>query len=233
MGTGFVIAVWLVIGTVLAVIASLALGVTVAALASGVAAKRRKATVIAFLYPFACLVWLLLVFALQAWVNTAFLGRDVGIGDVWACPLPNGYHLLMIDTTDDGTVYNPATQRGGGVCQQEDAPCRVQALQLAGRYVLGVRDTGDLGSRGPRSFFVLDTDTGKRADFPDRESVLATAGQLGVAFSPEPIGSVYNRFRYTWFDTFATCLAAAIPLVGIVFVARRAFGSCRSATDLA
>jgi hypothetical protein len=46
-------------------------------------------------------------FVFQAIVNVVLLHRDIGLGDGFECPLPNGYALSFIDTTDIGTVYEP------------------------------------------------------------------------------------------------------------------------------
>jgi len=48
----------------------------------------------------------------------------------------------MIDTTDDGFVYNPKTQPEGTVAvseDEEDAVAGVRILQIAERYTLTLR----------------------------------------------------------------------------------------------
>src|SRR5262249_25768990 len=114
MGIGMVLLAWAVVGTVLAGIAGVVFGATTAFVTKGVQG-RRKVILISALFPFACLVWAAIVFVFQAVINEGLLHRDAGAGDAWECPLPNGYAILMIDTTDHGWVYNPKTQVAGGV----------------------------------------------------------------------------------------------------------------------
>jgi hypothetical protein len=87
-----------VVGTVLASIGGFILGSATAWFTKGVASRRRRTAILAAVaFPFACLAWGGLVFAFQAIINTTVLHRDVGVGDAWECPLPNGYALLMND----------------------------------------------------------------------------------------------------------------------------------------
>jgi hypothetical protein len=141
MGIGMVLLAAAVVGTVMASISGAILGGATAWFTKGVQRGCRTAILVAVAFPFACLAWGGLVFAFQAVVNEAILHRDVGLGDAWECPLPNGYALLMIDVTDCGWVYNPKTQLSGGVSEQEDAPYGVRLVQVAGRYVLGGLDS--------------------------------------------------------------------------------------------
>jgi len=62
-------------------------------------------------FPFLCLAWGCGVFIFQGVINEAVFHRDPGLGDLWQCPLPNGYALTMVDVPAHGRVYNPATQR--------------------------------------------------------------------------------------------------------------------------
>ena len=74
--------------------------------------QRRRVILASVLFPFACVVCAGGWFILYAVINYAVFHRDPGLGDSWETPLPNGYALMMIDTTDQGTVYNPKTQPG-------------------------------------------------------------------------------------------------------------------------
>src|SRR5271157_5520257 len=141
MGIGIVLLLWAVVGTFLAGLGMLVLGGAAAFFTRGVTAGRWKAILVVSLFPFACLAWAGALFGFQAIVNEGVLQRDPGLGDAWHCPLPNGYALLMIDLTDQGWVYNPKTQPGGGVGEQEDAVAGVRIVQVAGRYILGGSDS--------------------------------------------------------------------------------------------
>ena len=121
MGLGFVLLFWAVAGTVAAAAGAATLGITAELLTRGVANGRRKVIIAACLFPFVCLGWGGAVFVFQAAVNEALLHRDLGLGDTWHAPLPNGYQIMMIDVTDQGWVYNPKTQPASGVGEREDA----------------------------------------------------------------------------------------------------------------
>src|SRR5579863_7458863 len=80
-------------------------------LTRGVKSKRRKVVITASLLPIACVGWALSVLWVEGTVNQNLLNRDPGYGDMWACPLPNGYAVEMIDDPDFGVLYNPWTQK--------------------------------------------------------------------------------------------------------------------------
>lgn len=109
MGIGLVLMIWAVVGFVLACVGALVMG-AVATFLTRKATNDRSLTLLASIaFPFACLGWAALLFVFQALVNGA-MHRDPGLGDTWNCPLPNGYAITMIDTTDHGWVYNAKTQ---------------------------------------------------------------------------------------------------------------------------
>jgi predicted PurR-regulated permease PerM len=103
MGIGIVLLFWAVIGTILAGVAAVVLGVATAWLTRRVQHWRRTAILAAAVLPFLCLAWAGAVFFFQAIVNETLFHRDPGLGDAWHTPLPNGYSLLMIDETDHGS----------------------------------------------------------------------------------------------------------------------------------
>src|SRR5579864_2883925 len=115
MGIGFVLLFWVIVGGILSVTGSAVLWKAAESFTRGGVNGRRRAILAAGAFPFVCFGWAVLIFIFQAIVNEGWLHRDVGIGDTWTCPLPNGYALLMIDDTDHGIVYNPKTQPGGGI----------------------------------------------------------------------------------------------------------------------
>jgi hypothetical protein len=102
-------------------------------------------------------------------------------------------------------VYNPKTQLLGGVADQEDAPFSVRILQVQGRYIVGGLDTkADDGSSSNQtrvdSYFLLDTQTNKRTNFPTYDLLVDAASQVGIQPHLEPIAVVYSHYRFTWFD---------------------------------
>lgn len=173
MGIGIVLLFWAVAGTVLASIGALAFGSLTAFLTRG-SPKRRRAIVLSSVFPFICLGWAAALFIFQAIVNEAVFHRDLSLGDTWESPLPDGYAITMIDVTDQGWVYNPKTQLNGGVGEQEDAVAGVRTVQIAGKYILGAADSHHSDFEKPTdvdSFFLLDTDTGKRKQFANQQDL--------------------------------------------------------------
>jgi hypothetical protein len=224
MGIGMVLFASAVVGTILAGIGGVVFGFATAFATKGVQG-RRKAILSSALFPFACLAWAAIVFAFQAVINEELLHRDAGAGDAWECPLPNGYAILMIDITDHGWVYNPKTQVAGGVGEQEDAPYGVRLLQVDGRYIVGGLDSkadeeDNRNRQRVDSYFLLDTQTGKRTNFLDYQSLRATTDALGIHLKLEPIATVYSRYRFTWFDVFAGLLFCLPPLIAAIFLVR-------------
>jgi hypothetical protein len=225
MGIGFVLLIWAVVGIVVAAIGALVLGNIAAYVTRGAERGRKRLIWAASLFPLACLGWVGAVFVFQTIVNETVFHRDAGLGDTWNCPLPNGYALLMIDTTDQGWVYNPRTQSEGAVAEQEDAVAGVRALQVVGPYILGGSDTGSFQQAESHkdqidSYFLLDTKIGKQTRFPNNEALQAKAQELGIAENLQPIASVYSRYRFTWFEVFTGSLLLLPLLISAVLLLR-------------
>jgi hypothetical protein len=217
MGIGFVLLILAIVGAVFAANAALVFGFVAAYLTRGAQLSRKALILVASLFPLICFGWVGAVFAFQAVINETVLHRDAGLGDAWKCPLPNGYALLMIDTTDHGFVYNPKTQDEGGVGEQEDAIGGVRDLQVAGRYILGGVDSrwGPSEDAKPQvdSYFLLDTQIGKHTNYLTYESLRNSAKELGIGLNLEPIAAIYSRYRFTRFDIFVGLLLCVPPLV--------------------
>ena len=225
MGIGFVLLFWAVAGAIAATVGALVLGGATAFITRGAHKGRRRAILAAGLFPFVCLAWAGTVFAFQAVVNETFLHRDAGLGDTWRCPLPNGYALMMIDTTDQGWVYNPKTQPGDAVGEQEDAVSGVRTIQVAGRYILGGSDSKWLGRLGDNSgqvdsFFIMDAQSGKRTTLPSYDALTAEAQRLGIQLKLVPINVLYSKYRFTKFDVFVGLLLCLPPTVATYLLLR-------------
>src|SRR5579862_2720647 len=148
LGLGFALVIWAVIGGIVAGGGGLVFAGLAAFFTRGVEVGRKRFIWVAGLFPAMCLVWVGGVFVLQGTVDQVVFHRDPGLGDAWSCPLPNGYALLMIDTKDQGFVYNPQTQPRDTIAEQEDAVGGVRVLQVAGRYLLGGSDSHGLEDGG-------------------------------------------------------------------------------------
>jgi hypothetical protein len=188
MGIGFVLFIWAVAGAILAAIGAAVLGTTAAYLTRGAPHGRKRLILTASLFPAMCFTWAAAVFIFQGVVNETVFHRDPGLGDTWHCPLPNGYALLMIDTTDRGWIYNPKTQPGDAISDQQDAVPDVRVLQLAGNYILGGADTRppqtQSGSAQIDSYFLLDTQAGQQVRFSDYESLRGKGSASGNLRKP-------------------------------------------------
>src|SRR3984957_9441487 len=219
MGLGIVLLFWAVLGTVVASIGAATLGCAATLLTRGVMNGRRTVITAASLFPFICLGWGGAVFVFQAVVNEGLLHRDLGLGDTWHAPLPNGYQVMMIDVTDQGWVYNPMTQPGSGVGEREDAIAGVRTLQVTGRYILGGTDSKSFEHLGKDSnqvdaYFMLDTLVGKQTKFQNYDALSRRAVEIGIEMNLQPINAVYSKFRFSWFDVFAGLLFCVPPVIG-------------------
>jgi hypothetical protein len=226
MGLGFVLLFWAIVGTVIAGIGAVTLGSATALLTRRVTNDRRKVITAASLFPFICLGWGGAVFVFQAVVNEALLHRDLGLGDTWHAPLPNGYQIMMIDVTDQGWVYNPITQPGAGVGEREDAVAGIRNLQVAGRYILGATDSKAFENLGKDTndvdaYFLLDTKLGKRTRFQNLDALRRNARELGIELNLQPISTVYSKFRFSWFDVLAGLLFCLPPVMGALLLIGR------------
>lgn len=225
MGLGIVLLLWLVVGTVLTAIGAATLAGITALLTRGVTNGRRRIIIAAALFPFVCLCWAGVIFVFQAVVNEGLLHRDLGLGDTWHAPLPNGYQIMMIDVTDQGMVYNPKTQPGSGVGEREDAVAGVRSVQVAGRYILGAADTKSFEHLGKDIdqvdvYLILDTQLGNQARFQSYDALRHTALGLGIEPNLQPINTVYSKFRFSWFDVFAGILFCVPPIIAVLILIR-------------
>ena len=224
MGIGFVLITWAVIGSILAVVGALTLRFVAALITRGANSNRRRLLRTALAFPFACLVWAGSVFVFQTVINVVVLHRDMGLGDGFDCPLPNGYALTFIDVTDIGTVYNPKNHPVWSEVR-ENRVDNVRLMQLAGPYILGGADSKyfeHLGqeSKAVDSYFLLDTRNATRTDFQTYSQVYDAARQRKIQLQLVPIDSLYSKYRFTWFDALAGILLVGPPLVGMMLLAR-------------
>jgi hypothetical protein len=223
MGIGFVLLIWAVIGLVLACVGAVCLAGLSAYFTRGAQHGRKRLIVGAAAFPLACLGWIAVMFAFQALVNEGLLHRDPGLGDTWHCLLPNSYEILMIDTTDQGYVFNPKTQPDNTVADQNDAIGGIRTLQLAGRYILGGYSNNPYDHQDRTrvdSYFLLDTQIGEHAIFPSYEALRKSAEPLGIKLDLQPIASVYATYRFSWFEVVSGILTLLPPVVFAFFLCR-------------
>jgi len=239
MGIGLTIVSWCAKGIALASVLAVLAGVTAAIRVPRGRQGRTRLILWTCVYPFAAFAWFLAVFVFQAYVNEALLYRDPWIGHTLQTPLPNGYAVLLIDEDHDGTVFNPATHFTVGSSDDvhpdgTDAVSGVRVLQIAGNKILGgAGPLGQYSSPATRDridyFFLLDTDAHTRANFQTYDALTQAANRLNVQPQLQPILSIYDRYRFTWFDLSAIALFF-VPALGAVFAILRRIGRLRRET---
>lgn len=227
MGILFVLLFWGLLGFLLAIVGALVARKITASLlplkkGGPEQPSRKNAMRYATILPFGCLFWAVAVFMFQGVINTTYFHRDIGLGDSFYTPLPNGYAILMVDVGDRGTIYNPKTQANPHSLEdQADTIPGVRRLQIAGPEILGgVDGRHALNPKENTSavdrYFMLDTRTGTRTDFPTRSALRKAAFDRGIRLKLEPIFSVYRRYRVTWFDILAVLLMALPPILAVL-----------------
>jgi hypothetical protein len=216
VGIGFVLIAWIVIGSVVAAIGALALWGLVGYLTRQARQPRGRLLSLAAALPFLSLAWAAIVFVFQATINVALLHRDIGIGDGFECPLPDGYALTFIDTTEIGTVYKDNSNNGIQ---------NVRFLQLADPYIIAASDSKAFDHFGQQTavvdtYSLIDTRNGHRTQFTDVAALRQAAERLHITVSISPIGDLYSKYRFTWFDGFAAILLIVPPALGVVWLFR-------------
>lgn len=236
MGLFVVLIFWAVAGLVLASLSAGALAGIAAFMTRGVRRSGRKLILASALLPFGCLVWAGVVFVFQAVINEELMHRDVGLGDGWYAPLPNGYEVCFIDVTDQGSIGRVARSELG--CTNSPPISGARSLQVAGPYLLGAADGNWFQHLGHQTsvvdqYFILDTRDGKKSVFTGLDQLRTDAAKLGISVHLEPIYSVYSRYRFTWFDILAGCLLVLPPLGALAMLVYWVIRLRRTRTTLA
>jgi hypothetical protein len=202
--------------------------------------RNRKLCIIAsIVFPFACVAFAGGWFVVYATINYVVFDRDPMLGDSWETPLPNGYALMMIDTTDQGTVYNPKTQSDKGIVTgRDDAIFGVRQLQVADKLIFGARDSGYFGRIGQESrlvdsYFELDTTRKTHTEFKVESDLRQRAASQGVRLNLREFDSVFRDYRTTWFDYAAAAILLLVPAIALLFLVRWIWRVRRSTVSLA
>ena len=226
MGLGVVLIVYIVMLTIAASIGAIVLRTVTRVVIRSPGPKRERAALISVLFPFACVAFAGAWFIAYSVINEEVFHRDPMLGDSWETPLPNGYALMMIDTTDQGTVYNPKTQFGNGlVTNRDDAVFGVRQLQVAKELIFGARDSGYFGRMGEESkvvdsYFELDTSKSTHTEFKSLNEIQKRAADEGVSLNLREFASVFGDYRNTWFDYFAGAILLFVPTISFFALAR-------------
>jgi hypothetical protein len=145
----FVLFFWSVVGAFLSVLGGFLLAGLVALLTRGIETGRNRALLWAGILPaMGCAYLFLCVIAFSIWSSVR--DRDWGWGDTWDTPILGSYHLMMIDSTDNATVYDRADSRvynDGAVSGRPGQPGVVFGVRR-----LEVRSPFLLGTASPEKF---------------------------------------------------------------------------------
>ncbi|HZB87590.1 MAG TPA: hypothetical protein VE291_02930 [Terracidiphilus sp.] len=226
MGILFVLIFYAIALSIAAAIGSAILAAIAWRLTRNAPSQRRRAIIVSAIFPFACVAFAGVWFICYAVINYTVFHRDPGLGDGWDTPLPNGYALMMIDTTDQGTVYNPKTQGGwDSVGSQNDTEFGVRQLQVSGNRIFGARDSGYFARIGQDStavdtYFEVNTDTGVSVEFKTLGELRQHSAAEGATLNLREFQSVFSDYRTTWFDYLAGSILFLVPAVSFLFLAR-------------
>jgi hypothetical protein len=226
MGIGFVLIFYAFAMTIAASIGAVVLGAVSYGLTRHSGPNRKRAVLVSVLFPFVCVAFAGGWFIAYAVINYEVFHRDPMLGDTWQTPLPNGYALMMIDTTDQGTVYNPKTQSGdGSISGRDDTVFGVRQLQVSNGLIFGARDSGYFGRIGQESkavdtYFELDTTKKTHTEFKSLDDLQKRATSKGVGLKLREFQSVFGDYRTTWFDYSAGAILLLVPTIGLFVLAR-------------
>lgn len=98
-------------------------------------------------------------------IISELLNIDIGFGDSWKAPLPNGYQLISVDMPENGSIYKDSDFRIEGVNG-------VQQIEVMGDSVIGLAS---------KKYFLLDTKDGKIAYYPSVLELQKKVGKSKIA----------------------------------------------------
>ena len=147
MGIIFLV-IWLVIFAVIAAILGV-IGVAVVYPFLSKKARKRK-MLLTFLTPIVGIASYVGSSVIAMIIISELLNVDIGFGDSWKAPLPNGYQLISVDVPDNGSIYKDDDHRSEGI----DG---VQQIEVIGNSVIGLSG---------KKYFLLDTKIDKVTYYP-------------------------------------------------------------------
>ena len=167
------LAIWLVVFAAIAVVLGM-IGVAIVSpfLAKG---RRKRKMLLTFLTPIVGIASYVGSSVVAMIIISELLNIDLGFGDSWKAPLPNGYQLVSIDMPDNGSIYKDTDYSAEGVIDG------VKRIEVSGDSVLGLSG---------KKYFLLDTKVGKVSYFP---SVLELQKRVG-----KPRIALISNDDYYW-----------------------------------
>ena len=147
MGIIFLV-IWLVIFAVIAAILGV-IGVAVVYPFLSKKARKRK-MLLTFLTPIVGIASYVGSSVIAMIIISELLNVDIGFGDSWKAPLPNGYQLISVDVPDNGSIYKDDDHHAESI----DG---VQQIKVIGDSVIGLSSN---------KYFLLDTKIHKVTYYP-------------------------------------------------------------------
>ena len=145
--------IWACVSIALAIVLGL-LGVLIALPLAGKHKRKSKLT-LAFLSP-GLAIAILIGCSIVTMIVTSFIcDVDLGIGDAWSAPLPNGYKITSIDMPGNGSIQKWEDHSLTNV--------NVNQLQVIGDTIIGKYDKND--------YFLIDTRTDSISHYYNIESL--------------------------------------------------------------
>ena len=225
MGIMVVLIFYAIALTIAASVAAIVLGGATFVLMRHSASGRKRAVLASSAFPFLCVAFTGAWFVVYAITNYTVFHRDPGLGDGWETPLPNGYALMMIDTTDQGAVYKPVAGSVESFNESNHKIDGARQLQVSRNLIFGARDTGYFGRLGQESTFVdsyfeMDTAKDTYKEFKTIAELRQQAANEGVSLQLRRFDSVFGDYRTTWFDYLSCIILLLVPGVGFFLLAR-------------
>ena len=172
MGLLFIAIIWLVVFAAIAVILGM-IGVAVVYPFLSKSRRKRK-MLLTFLTPMAGIASYVGSSIIAMIIISELLNVDLGFGDSWKAPLPNGYQLTSVDMPENGSIYKDDDFLVKGI----DG---VQQIEVIGDSVIGFAG---------KKYFLLDTKDGNITYYP---SVLELQKRVG-----EPKIALISNDDYYW-----------------------------------
>ena len=142
------LAIWLVVFAAIAVVLGM-IGVAIVSpfLAKG---RRKRKMLLTFLTPIVGIASYVGSSVVAMIIISELLNIDLGFGDSWKAPLPNGYQLISVDVPDNGSIYKDDDHHAESI----DG---VQQIKVIGDSVIGLSGN---------KYFLLDTKIHKVTYYP-------------------------------------------------------------------
>jgi hypothetical protein len=162
MGIIFLV-IWLVIFAVIAAILGV-IGVAVVYPFLSKKARKRK-ILLTFLTPMVGIASYVGSSVIAMILISELLNVDIGFGDSWKAPLPNGYQLISVDMLDNGSIYKDDDHHTESI----DG---VQQIKVIGDSVIGLSGN---------KYFLFDTKIHKVTYYPSVFELQKRVGKPNIA----------------------------------------------------